>query len=74
MYIEYKQFIFWYLTEERLELTFITLLSSKGLIYVISIEHTVEQFVEAQHFKSNFASSNSGGAIANIDLFFPAEL
>jgi len=51
MYIGYKQFIFWYLMAERLGYTFISLLSSKGLIYVMSIGLALAHFVEALHFK-----------------------
>jgi len=50
MYIGYKQFIFWYLMAERLGYMFISLLSSKGLIYVMSIGLALPHLVEALHF------------------------
>ena len=51
MYIGYQQFVFWYLMADRLGFTFITLLSSKGLIYVMSIGLALAHLVEALHFK-----------------------
>ena len=54
IYIGYKLFIFWYLIEEILWFTFISILSSKDLIHVMSIGLTVAQLVEAPHFKSKF--------------------
>jgi len=59
MYIGYKQFIFWYLLAQRLGHAFISLLPSKGLLYVISIGLALAHFVEARHFKSKVGEFES---------------
>ena len=66
MYIGYQQFGFWYLMEERLGFMFISLLSSKGLMYVITVGLTVVQFIEALNLKLKFREFESWWCFRNI--------
>jgi len=51
MYIGYQQFIFWYLVEEGLRFTFISLLSFRGPHTRSLKGHTVAYLSKALHFK-----------------------
>jgi len=54
------------LMQEKLRFTFISLLSSKGLIHVMLIGLTVAQLVEALNFKSKFREFQSRWRFRNI--------